>query len=268
MASAAPATPALPLKSVALPAEHGGWGLAAEPVLIGLAVGPGPAACGVGIAFLAGFLLHHPAKLVLADLRRGARYPRTRAAWRFGAAYALAAAGGLALAAAFAQGPFWVPLAAALPVALVQLGYDAQNRSRHVVPELAGAAALAAAAPAGLLASGWSAAAAASLWLVIAGRGIASVLYVRARLRRDRGQPGSSVAAPLGAHAALVAATLALATAGLVPMLAVTVACLLLARAAWGLSARHRVVRPQAVGFQELGWGVTTALLLVAGYRL
>jgi hypothetical protein len=257
--------PAVPLKSVALPAEHGGWGLVAEPLVLGLAIAPSVAGLGSGVAFLGGFLLHHPLKLVLSDARRGVMYPRTRAALQVGATYAAVAAGGVTLAMTHANGPFWIPLLAATPVALLQLRYDASNRSRHLVPELAGAASLAAVLPSELLADGWTPAAAASLWAVMAGRAVGSVLYVRTRLRRDRRQP-STTWPPLVAHATLVAVAASLAVAGYLPLAAVAATLLLFARAAWGLSPWHALVRPQTVGYQELGFGVLTTLLLLVGY--
>ena len=41
----------------------------------------------------------------------------------------------------------------------------------------------------------------------------------------------------------------------------------LLGRAGWGLSAARRVIRPQALGFQELGYGALLLVLLAVGYR-
>jgi hypothetical protein len=240
----------------------------AEPLVLGLCLAPGWAALGVALTFLAGFLLHHPAKLVLADLRRRTLYPRTRQALRVGAAYAVVAAAGFVLAVLNADGPtFLWPLLLAAPVAALQLAYDARNRSREAVPELAGAAALAAVAPAELLSSGWPVGLAAAVWCVAAGRGITSVLYVRTRLRRDRGKPGP-VGSAVAAHVVLLGASLALVAQGSLPVAGVLAAALLLLRSLWGFSPWHRVVRPQAVGYQEVGVGLLTTLLLIVGYRL
>jgi hypothetical protein len=253
-------------KSVALPSEHGGWGLVLEPLVLGLLVAPSLSGFGVGLGVLAGFLLHHPLKLVLADARRRRLYPRTAAALKVAAVYAAAGVAGLVVAAVDARGPWWIPLLAAVPVAALQLVYDTGNRSRAARPEIAGAAALATVAPAELLAAGWAAAPAAALWLLLAGRAVTSVLYVRTRLRRDRGQP-VPVTGTLAAHVALVAMAAALTTAGWLTALGVVAAAGLLARAAWGLSPWHRVVRPQVVGFQELGVGVLASLLVALGSR-
>ncbi|MFP3942061.1 MAG: YwiC-like family protein, partial [Thermoanaerobaculia bacterium] len=64
-------------RAVALPPEHGSWGLVGEPVVLGLLVAPGWAPFLVGLAAFAAFLAYRPAKLAWGDLRRGRRYPRT-----------------------------------------------------------------------------------------------------------------------------------------------------------------------------------------------
>ena len=52
------------------------------------------------------------------------------------------------------------------------------------------------------------------------------------------------------------------------PWLAPVVFLVLLARSGWGLSRWRRPVRPQVLGFQELGYGLLTLVLLVIGYRV
>jgi len=266
MSRPAPAEP-VSLRAVALPAEHGGWGLLGEPLALALVLAPSRAGFGIAAGCLAAFLLHHPLKLVLADLRRRTRYPRTGLALRVAAGYATAASLGLLAAAAFAEGPFWAPLALAAPLAAVQLGYGARNRGRLLVPEIMGAVALAAAAPAILLAAGWPASAAAVVWTLLAARAAGSIIYIRARLRCDRGQ-GGSAAAPLIVHVAAAAGVAALAVLGHAPWAAVAAFLLLLGRAGWGLSPWHAVVRPRTVGFQELGFGAAATALLALGFLL
>jgi hypothetical protein len=253
------------LRGVALPAEHGGWGLLAEPLVLGLALAPSLAGAGIAAACLGAFLLHHPSKLVLADLRRGARYPRTGLAIRVAIAYAAVAGGGIVLAAAFARGPFWAPLALAAPLAALQLAYDARNASRQLTPELVGALALAAGAPAILLASAWTPLAAAVVWGLLGARAVGSIIYIRARLRRDRGL-GASVAPPLAASTLAVLAAAGLASTGHAPWAAAAAFAILLARAGWGLSPWHSVVRPRTVGFQELAYGAATTGLFAFGF--
>jgi hypothetical protein len=50
--------------------------------------------------------------------------------------------------------------------------------------------------------------------------------------------------------------------------LAPAVFFVLLARSGWGLSSWRRPVRPQTLGFQELGYGLLTLTLLAVGYRV
>ena len=44
------------LRSVALPVEHGGWGMLGEPLLLGLFIAPSWAGLGVALGALGGFL--------------------------------------------------------------------------------------------------------------------------------------------------------------------------------------------------------------------
>jgi len=262
----APARPAPAWKPIALPAEHGGWGLLAEPVILGLVLAPSAAGACLALAALLGFLARHPLRLWLLDRRKGVRYPRTALAEGFFAGYA--GLGALLLAGAFAlaPAPFWPALAAAAPIGLVALAFDARGRSREALPELSGAIALGASAAAIALAGGAPAGVAWGAWALLALRAITSVLYVRARIRLDRGLPaGAGVV--LAGHAAALAAATALARTAWAPWLATAAFLVLLARAAWGLSPRRRRVRPQVLGFQELGYGLLTLTLLAVGYR-
>jgi hypothetical protein len=256
----------VPWKAVAIPAEHGGWGLLAEPVALGLALAPSAAGACLALAALFAFLARHPLRLVLMDLRRGARYPRTALAARFFAAFALAAALLLALALSLAPRPFWPALLAAAPFALVALAYDALGRGRDALPEAAGAVALCASTAAIALAGGVAPAAAFAASALLALRALTSVLYIRARIRLDRGVPAGPGAAIAAHGAGLVAAAL-LARAGAAPWLGVVAFAVLLGRAARGLSPRRKPIRPQRLGFQELAFGLLTLVLLAVGYR-
>jgi len=259
--------PAVPWKAVALPAEHGGWAFLAEPVVLGLVLAPSAAGACLALAALAAFLVRHPLRLLLLDRRKAARYPRTALAERVAAGYALLALLPLAGALALAPVPIWPPLAAAAPLGLVALAFDARGRSREALPEAAGAVALGASAAAIALAGGASAGSAWSAWALLALRAVTSVLYVRARIRLDRGLAAGPRAVHVG-HAVAVVAAAALAALGWAPWLATLVFFALLARSGWGLSSRRRPVRPQTLGLQELGYGLLTLVLLSAGYRL
>ena len=100
---------------------------------------------------------------------------------------------------------------------------------------------------------------------LLALRALTSVLYVRARIRLDRGLAAGPRTA-LAAHAAALLTAVVLAGAGAAPWLGVVAFGVLLARAAHGLSRWRPAIRPQRLGFQELAYGVVTLGLLAAGY--
>ena len=260
-----PAT--VPWRAVALPAEHGGWGFLVEPVVLGLVLAPSGAGVCLALAALAGFLARHPLRLWLLDRRKHARHPRTALAERFFSGYAVLALVLLVAGFILARAPFWPALAVAVPIGLVPLAFDAVGRSREVLPETAGAVALGASATAIALAGGASPSLAWGAWALLALRSVTSVLYVRARIRLDRGL-AAGPRAVLAGHAVALAAATGLARAGWAPWLASAVFFILLARAAWGLSSWRRPVRPKTLGFQELGYGILTLALLAVGYRV
>lgn len=253
----------LRLRSIALPVEHGGWGLLGEPIAVGLAIAPSWPGVGAALFAVFAFLARHPLKLAAAEWRQERRTPRTVACERVALLYAAGAAAGLALATNGARG-FWWPLAAALPLALIQLGYDARNRGRLLMPELAGAVAIGAVAAAEMRAGGAPHLDGLVVWILLAAKAVGAVLYVRARLRCDRGvafdRPGA-----LAAHAGLLALAVLLAVRGPGPWISVVAACALLARAWPGLSGFHRRVRPQVVGFTELAYGIAFATAIAVG---
>lgn len=197
-------------RAVAMPAEHGGWGLTAEPALLGLLVAPSVAGALLAVAALVAFVLRTPLEVVLVDRRRGRRLHRTSLAARFvlgeGVLLALLVATAALLAG---DGRFWIPLVLALPVVAVELAYDVRSRRRRLVPELAGALAVAAVAPAVALAGGADGVLAAGLWAVLAARAAASIPYVRDQVARLHGRSGPPGAVALGDAAAVVLAAAA-----------------------------------------------------------
>ena len=78
-----------PIRAVAMPSEHGGWGLTIEPGLLGLLVAPSLAGACLAVAALVLFMLRTPLELALVDRRRQRRLPRTRLAERVAAAEAV-----------------------------------------------------------------------------------------------------------------------------------------------------------------------------------
>ncbi len=255
----------LRLRSLALPVEHGGWGMLGEPLLLGLLVAPSWPGLGVGVASAAAFLAHHPAKLVLADLRRGPAHRRTAMALGFLLLYGTVAGVGLA-AAGSGQWGWWIPLVAAAPLAAAQLAYDARHQGRQLLPELLGAVALSSVVAAEMRAAGVPFGPCLAAWAVLASKAVGAVLYVRSRLRYDRGLVSDRMAA-LASHLFALLLAFALARVGYAPWVVVPAFAWFLARAAYGLSPLHTPVRPQKVGIQEMAYGFSFVLLLAIGYR-
>lgn len=255
------------LRPIALPTEHGGWSFIAEPVLLGLLVAVSWAGVFIGVAAFGVFLLHQPLKIALKDTRKGKTYPRTVWAWRFALGYAAVALIGTLLALLTTQHSFWPPLLLAAPFALIQLRYDVTNRGRELVPEICGALALLFVAPMIASAGGWPFANALALWGILAARTVTSIVYVRARLRLERGENPDRVL-PFAAHLIGLAVVLVLAITGFAPWLTVAALVILLVRSTYGLSEYRRPAPAKVIGVQEIGYGLLVAVLTAVGYTL
>ena len=178
-----------PLRSVALPSEHGGWSLTLEPVLLGLLVVSSPAGWAIGIGAFLAFLARTPLKLALVDRRRHRWLPRSQLAARVASAELALLAGAVVVAVTTTEQAFWWPLALAVPLFAIELAYDIRSRSRRFVPEMAGAIGMGAIAAAIALAGGESDGVAAALWVALGARSIAAIPFVRVQLRRAKKQP-------------------------------------------------------------------------------
>ena len=172
-------------RQVAVPTEHGGWGLTIEPGLLGLLVSPSWAGACLAVATVLAFLARTPFKLALVDRRRGRRLPRTDLALRLAAGEGALLIGLVVVAALLAEGAtWWVPLAVAAPLVAIEFWYDVRSRSRRLVPEVAGAVAVASVAAAIALAGGEPADLAVALWIVLAARIVTSIPHVRSQIAR------------------------------------------------------------------------------------
>jgi len=259
--------PPVRLRTIAFPTEHGGWGFLAEPILLGLALAPSWAGLAIALATVAAFLVRHPSKLYWRNRHRLGLSARFRLARLFGLLYAGLAAGGFAVALALEGWEPLVPYLVLSPLLAMYGAFDANNQARRLVPELVAPMGLAAAAPAIALAGGWDWAGACTLWLLLQARSVPSILYVRARLRLERGNEIDRRPS-LVSHLAAVAIGVALWKTDLAPLLAAAALAVLLARSVRGLSSHRRPARAKQVGFSELGFGLGYILATVVGYGL
>ena len=246
--------------SVALPSEHGGWSLTAEPALLGLLVAWSTPGLALGLAAMIAFLARTPVKLVLVDRFRHRWLPRTRLAAQI-AAVEVALLAVLIAYAASAAASFWLPLAVAAPLIGIELWFDMRSRGRRLIPELAGSIGIGSIATAIALADGAPAVVAWGLWVVVAGRSVAAIPYVRTQILRTKSNPAPrwhSDAAQLAAVAAVVVG----GAFDWVPVAAVIAVAIL---AAINLVAVRLAPRPAVViGIQQTIFGlvviVTTAI--------
>ncbi len=254
-------------RQVALPTEHGGWSLTAEPVLLGLLVRWSWAGLALGLAAIGAFLARTPLKVVLVDRWRGRWLDRTTLAARIAAVQCLLIVL-LGLVAAVGAGSrwFWVPLALAGPLIGLELWFDMRSRSRRLIPELAGTVGIGSVAAAIAVAGEGGAELAAGLWVVVAARAVASIPFVRVQIDRVHGRDVRRWVSDLAQvlALALVAVAWAVDWVPVAPVVALAVVGLF-GVAAVRLAPRRAVV----VGIQQMVIGlavvVVTAVAMGSG---
>lgn len=254
-------------RSVALPAEHGGWGFLVEPILLGRLVAPSPAGLLLAVATVAAFLLRQPLKILLIDRRRGVHSARTQMALRVFGLYALIAAGGLAAAVWLAGPTFLLAPALGSPAALVFGYYDLTRPGRTLQAEVAAPIALAVVATAMALMVDWAWAPALALWAVLVARAVPAVIYVRARLRLDKGKP-TNIYIPTLLHMTAVAVVVWLVTVDLLPPVSAVAFAILFMRAMVMLAPKRPRMSVKAIGIMELVLGIGTVMVVAVGFWL
>ncbi|MCC5849508.1 MAG: YwiC-like family protein [Verrucomicrobia bacterium] len=178
-------------KGILFPAEHGSWGLIAEPLLLGMLVAPSPSGSGVAVFTFATFLLRTPALRLLRARRAPSPDPHGPVVKRFALICALAGLTGFLLALFTARGPWLVPLLAALPLALWTIREQDRGKTRTLWPELIAAIAIGAPASAIALAAGQPLLFSLALWFWLGLKSLTSILYVRTQIKRFHHRPDS-----------------------------------------------------------------------------
>jgi hypothetical protein len=201
---------------VALPAEHGGWGLTLEPALLGVLLAPSLAGILLGVAALLAFLARTPLRLLLRRLRAGRPAPtaasevRARLARRVALMELVAMGVALLAAMALTQSVSWMwPLVIAGPMFATALWFDLRSASRHLAAEIGGSLAVAAVAPMATLAGEGEVTIAIGAWLILGARVISSIPHVRAQVQRIHGREAPSGPTRNGDLAALATASAA-----------------------------------------------------------
>jgi hypothetical protein len=251
---------------VAVPSEHGGWGLTIEPVVLGLLVRPSLAGLVLGLAALVVFLARTPLKIALVDRRRERSLARTRLAGRIAAVEVLVFVGLLVVIVVAARSEsWWIPILAASPLATIDMWFELRSRGRRLVPELAGTAAISAVAPAIVTAAGGPWVLALGLWLLLVARALVTLPYVRARIARAHGRP-----APMSS----VRATQAVVIGVIIWVVIMDRALIAGAGAVVGVvvfdvcTVRRPAREPKKLGVQQLALGVMVVLVTAAGVHL
>jgi len=213
------------------------------------------------------FLARQPLKVLLGDWLMKRRLPQTEIALKFTLIYGAVSAVGLAGSFYFIKAGAFLPFAAMIPFAAYQIYCDARRKSRDLLPELTGALAISSSSAVIALAAGWTMPGALALWAIFAARLIPSILYVRARLRLEKGKEFSR-ASVVFSNAAAFALVFALAYNALIPALPVGIFAVLTFRAIIGISPYRRKIKAMRIGVWEVIYGALTVLAIILGYLL
>lgn len=259
--------PNVSAKSIALPVEHGAWGFLFEPLAAGILLAPSAATFWIVLMVVGAFLMRQPLRFLIPDWLGGKNLPRTALALKYSVIFASLFAVGAIGSFAFAPIESFIPFLAIAPLAIYQIYSDAVRKSRQLLPELTGAIALSSSVTVLALAGGWNAPTAFSLWAIMLARLIPSILYVRSRLRLEKGKE-TRILPPIAAHVLALISVAALAYFGLSPILLVLMITFLLGRSVYGLSSLRKPTKAKFIGIQEVIFGSLTMLGLVFGYYL
>lgn len=241
-------------RSVALPGEHGGWSLTAEPVVLALLVAWSWSGSALGLAAVLAFVARTSLKVVLVDRWRGRWLGRTALAARIAAVeVAVIVALGVTATVGSANPWFWVPLAVAVPLIGLELWFDMRSRSRRLIPELAGTIGIGSVAAAIALVADGGAGLAAGVWSIVAARALAAIPFVRHQLDRVHGRSANRWHSDGAQALAVVVAALAWLVGWIPPAPVVAMAVI----AAAGVVAIRRPPQPAVViGVQQMVVGL------------
>lgn len=259
--------PKVRVRGIALPVEHGSWGFLFEPLAAALFIAPSFGGLCAALIYIGAFLMRQPLKIFLGDLQAKRNLPQTIVSRNFVLIYAAIALTGLTGCFFTTKPENFVPALIVLPIAIFQIYLDANRKSRELFAEIAGAIAISSSAAVIALIGGWAYPQSLALWAIFVLRLIPSVLYIRNRLRLEKGKTFSFLL-PLVANLIALTCVFMLAFQNLIPKLTVAAFLILTVRAALGLSKFRRPTKAMKIGVLEVVYGVVTALSVVAGFYL
>lgn len=249
-------------RTVAVPSEHGGWGLTLEPVLLGLLIAPSMVGVMLGVGAFVTFLVRTPLKLIVIDVRHKRWLNRSRLAMRF-AVGELVMLAVIASAALWAAGWSWlVPVVIAAPLVGTEFWFDVRSRGRRLLPELCGSVGIASVVAAIVLAGGHSANLAVGAWMVLSARAVGAIPFVRVQIARLRGVSGSTRSSDAAQAVAIAMGVVAVVmerqmVAGLIGLLVITVLQLV-----W---VRRAPLAAKVLGLRQMALGVGLVVVTAAG---
>lgn len=255
------------VKRLILPTEHGSWGFLLEPLVAGLAIAFSTAGVWIAVMVIGAFLTRQPLKFFLLGLTGAGFREQTFAAAKYTALFGIIFA--IGLAGALATAPQWsmFPFAVIAPLASYQIFIDLSRKSRDLIPELTGAVAISSSVAAIAIAGGFSFPVAMALWAIFIARLIPSIIYVRNRLRLEKGKESSMMAA-VSTHFVALGGVGLLAANGLASYLTVGMFLLLTVRSWIGLSPYRKRVKAMKIGILEVVYGTLTVATVIAGYYI
>lgn len=265
--SAIPMRPNVKIKNIALPIEHGSWGFVFEPLTAGLLIAFSPSAIWITFLVVGAFLARQPLKVLLNDWIAKRDLPQTSVALKFvliyGSIFLVGAVGSLI----FTKPTSFLPFLFVLPFAVYQIYCDASRKSREILPELTGSIAVSSSIAVLALADNWTFSSAIALWAIFVARLIPSILYVRNRLKLEKGKQFSQII-PFMANLFAFVFVGMIAYKGFASILTTAMFAVLLVRSTVGLSKYRSKIKAMRIGVWEVVYGTLTAISVVLGYYL
>jgi YwiC-like protein len=255
------------VRGIALPVEHGAWGFLFEPLVAAVVVAASSNAIWISLLVIGAFLMRQPLKILIADLQVKRNLPQTTMAIKFLYVYGAVFAAGFLGSLTFGRIEYFIPFTLIIPFAIFQIYCDASRQSRKLLPEFTGAIAISSSAAAVALAGGWTLPAAIALWGIFVARLIPSILYVRNRLKLEKGKEFQMYPV-FAAHFLALGLVGMLAANGLASKLTMVIFVSLLVRAVTGLSPFRSKMKAMKIGIWEVIYGLLTVLSVIIGYYI